>query len=277
MISEPMPERSGGSVGKDNSTFLSRIVEDTRMRVAFQRTIHPFPMVREECMVRPRRTGFPFARNLGSDGMSFICEVKRASPSKGVIAEEFPYLDIARSYQDAGASAISVLTEPKHFLGSDAYLEDIANTVDVPVLKKDFIIDEYQIYTGRAAGASAVLLIAAILSDRQLAGYREIAESLGMDALVEVHDREEAERAVSSGAEIIGVNNRDLRTFRTDISNSIRLADAIPDSVIRVSESGISTREDVSRLQDAGFDAVLVGETLMRSPDRAEALRELRP
>ena len=277
MISEPQPAMRKHSSPAEPETFLSRIVEDTKRRVMFQRTVRPFSEVREDCMAIPRRTGFPFARALSSDGMSFICEVKRASPSKGVIAEDFPYLDIARDYQSAGASAISVLTEPTFFRGSDEYLEDIAYNVDVPVLKKDFIVDEYQIYSGRACGASAVLLIAAILSDRQLAEYREIAESLGMSALVEVHDGDELERAVSSGADIIGVNNRNLRTFETDIETSIRLADRIPDGVVRVSESGIRTRDDIVRLQDEGYDAVLVGETLMRSADKRDALRGLRP
>lgn len=277
MISEPMP---GGACTASRGTgrsFLDRIVEDTGRRVMFQRTVRPFAEVKMDCMVTPRRTGYPFSRALEAEGMSFICEVKKASPSKGTIAEDFPYLEIARDYESAGASAISVLTEPTFFKGRDEYLEAISNTVDAPVLKKDFIIDEYQIYSGRACGASAVLLIAAVLDDRRLAGFRELAENLGMSALVEVHNEEEAERAVSSGASIIGVNNRDLRTFETDISTSVRLSDRLPDDVIRVSESGIRTAEDVKTLGEAGFDAVLVGETLMRSPDRAEALRGLRP
>ncbi len=227
-------------------------------------------------MVRPRRTGFPFERNLGTEGMSFICEVKKASPSKGVISEDFPYLEIAREYESLGASAISVLTEPRHFLGDDRYLEEIADTVGTPVLRKDFIIDEYQVYRAREIGASAVLLIASILNDRQLADYRELAESLGMSALVETHTADEVERAVSSGASVIGVNNRDLRTFRVDIGNSLRLRERIPDGVICVSESGISTPEDVRRLSDAGFDAVLVGEAFMRSPDRRALMEAMR-
>ncbi|MFT0898494.1 indole-3-glycerol phosphate synthase TrpC [Candidatus Methanoprimaticola sp. MG2] len=258
------------------SSILDSIVESTRMRVSFERTVRPFSDVKEGSMVRPRRTGFPFIRNLRSDGMSFICEVKRASPSKGMISEEFPYLDIAKGYERAGASAISVLTEPRFFKGRDAYLEDIADTVSVPVLRKDFIIDEYQIYRAKEIGASAVLLIAAILSDRQLRSYRELAESLGMDALVEAHTREEVERAVSSDAEIIGINNRDLSTFTVDLGNSLKLRDHIPDSVVAVSESGITSAEDVRMLRDAGFDAVLVGEALMRSSDPHATLESMR-
>lgn len=257
-------------------TILDDIVEDTCRRVAFERTVHPFPDVREGCMIRPRRTGFPFTRALESDGMSFICEVKRASPSKGMISEDFPYLDIAREYEDIGASAISVLTEPHFFKGSDRYLEEIADTVRTPILRKDFIIDEYQIYRAKEIGASAILLIAAILDDRQLSGYREIAESLGMSVLVETHDEREVQRAVSSGAGIIGVNNRDLRNFTVDIGNSLRLRELIPDDVITVSESGIRGKEDISRLRDAGFDAVLVGETFMRSTDKRATIEAMR-
>ena len=257
-------------------TVLDDIIEDTRRRVTFERTIRPFPEVIEASRVRPRRTGFPFARALSAPGMSFICEVKRASPSKGIIATDFPYREIAMEYESIGASAISVLTEPHFFKGRDEYLEDIADTVSVPVLRKDFIIDEYQIYRAKEIGASAILLIASVLSDRQLENYRELAESMGMDALVEVHNGTEAERAVASGAEIIGINNRDLATFEVDIGNSLRLRDAIPDSVTAVSESGISSPEDIRMLSDAGFDAVLVGETFMRAPDRKLLMESMR-
>ena len=259
------------------ATILDEIVSDTRLRVNFECTVRPLDEVREGCLVRPRRTGFPFERNLQADGMSFICEVKRASPSKGVISEDFPYLDIAREYESMGASAISVLTEPRHFRGEDRFLEEIADTVRTPVLRKDFVIDEYQIYRAREIGASAVLLIASILNDRQLADYRELSESLGMSALVEAHTRDEVERAVSSGASVIGINNRDLGTFEVDLGNSIRLRDSIPDDVVCVSESGISTADDIRRLTEAGFDAVLIGEAFMRSPDRRGLLEAMRP
>lgn len=258
------------------ATILDEIVSDTRLRVNFERTVRPLDEVREGCLVRPRRTGFPFERNLQADGMSFICEVKRASPSKGVISEDFPYLDIAREYESMGASAISVLTEPRHFRGEDRFLEEIADSVDTPVLRKDFVIDEYQIYRAREIGASAVLLIASILNDTQLADYRELAESLGMSALVETHNGDEVERAVSSGAGIIGVNNRDLATFDVDLGNSLRLRERIPEGIVCVSESGISGAEDVRLLRDAGFDAVLVGEAFMHSPDRRALMEAMR-
>lgn len=257
-------------------TVLDEIVEDTRRRVSFERTVRPFPEVIQGANVRPRRTGFPFARALEADGMSLICEVKRASPSKGVISPDFPYLDIAREYEAAGASAISVLTEPHFFKGRDSYLEDIADAVSVPVLRKDFVVDEYQIYRAKELGASAVLLIASVLDDRRLAEYREIAAMLGMSSLVEAHTRDEVERAVSSGAEIIGVNNRDLATFRVDLDNSVRLRDSIPDGTVAVSESGISGPADVARLKEAGFDALLIGEAFMRSPDRRAMMDSMR-
>lgn len=259
------------------STVLDRIVEDTRLRVNYERTVRPFPDVIEGSRVRPRRTGFPFARGLEADGLSFICEVKRASPSKGLISDDFPYVGIAEEYEAAGAAAVSVLTEPRHFRGSDRHLEEIADAVSVPVLMKDFVIDEYQIYRAKELGASAVLLIAAVLDDASLENYRVLAESLGMSALVEAHTREEAERAVSSGASIIGINNRDLATFDVDIGRAIALRDAIPDGILTVSESGIGTRGDAVRVRDAGYDAVLVGETLMRSHDKRSVLESLRP
>lgn len=258
------------------AAILDRIVEDTRMRVSFERTVRPFPDVKEGSRIRPRRTGFPFLRSLEAEGMQFICEVKKASPSKGIISQDFPYLDIAREYERMGAAAISVLTEPKHFLGRDEYLEEIADTVSTPVLRKDFIIDEYQVYRAKEMGASAILLIASILDDRKLESFRVLAESMGMNALVEAHTEEEVQRAVSSGADIIGINNRDLSTFTVDLGNSIRLRDSIPDPVIAVSESGISSAEDIRRLGDAGFDAVLVGEAFMRSADRGAMLESLR-
>ena len=258
------------------STILDSIVADTRLRVNFERTIRPINEVMEGSRVRPRRTRFPFEKALESEGMSLICEVKKASPSKGVISEDFPYLDIAREYASAGASAISVLTEPKYFRGDDRFLEEIADSVDTPILRKDFVIDEYQIYRAREIGASAVLLIASILNDAQLSDYRELAESLGMSALVETHTRDEVERAVSSGAGIIGVNNRDLSTFQVDIGNSLRLRGSIPDGIVCVSESGIGGAGDVRRLSEAGFDAVLVGEAFMRSPDRRSLMEAMR-
>ena len=221
------------------------------------------------------RTPHSFYQALKKEGMSYICEVKKASPSKGLIAPAFPYLEIAKEYQEAGAAAISCLTEPFYFQGSDRYLQEITATVDIPVLRKDFTVDEYMIFQAAAYGAAAVLLICAILNDEQLKEYRELAEELGMDALVEAHDEEEAERALKSGARIIGVNNRDLKTFQVDMQNSIRLRKLAPENVVFVSESGIKTSDDIQKLYDNQVDAVLIGETLMRSQDKKAVLEEL--
>lgn len=221
------------------------------------------------------RTPHSFYQALKKEGMSYICEVKKASPSKGIIAPAFPYLEIAKEYQEAGAAAISCLTEPFYFQGSDRYLQEITAAVDIPVLRKDFTVDEYMIFQAAAYGAAAVLLICAILNDEQLKEYRELAEELGMDALVEAHDEEEAERALKSGARIIGVNNRDLKTFQVDMQNSIRLRKLAPENVVFVSESGIKTSDDIRKLYDNQVDAVLIGETLMRSQDKKAALEEL--
>lgn len=221
------------------------------------------------------RTPHSFYQALKKEGMSYICEVKKASPSKGLIAPAFPYLEIAKEYQEAGAAAISCLTEPFYFQGFDRYLQEITAAVDIPVLRKDFTVDEYMIFQAAAYGAAAVLLICAILNDEQLKEYRELAEELGMDALVEAHDEEEAERALKSGARIIGVNNRDLKTFQVDMQNSIRLRKLAPENVVFVSESGIKTSDDIQKLYDNQVDAVLIGETLMRSQDKKAALEEL--
>ena len=218
---------------------------------------------------------FPFQRNLSRPGINYICEVKKASPSKGLIAEHFPYVQIAREYEAAGAAAISVLTEPEYFLGRDEYLQEIHQEVSIPLLRKDFTVDEYQIYEAKTIGASAVLLICAVLSDAQLANYRNIAENLGLSALVEAHDEEEVGRALEAGAKIIGVNNRDLKTFTVDIHNSVRLRKMVPENIVFVSESGIKTSEDIQELKENGTNAVLIGETLMRSRDKKAMLDEL--
>lgn len=200
--------------------------------------------------------------------MSFICEVKKASPSKGIIAEDFPYMQIAGEYEKAGAAAISCLTEPYYFKGSDDYLKEIAAHVQIPVLRKDFTVDEYMIYEAKVFGASAVLLICAILTDEELARFHKIADSLGLSALVEAHTEEEVRRAIASGARIIGVNNRDLKTFKVDINTSTRLRKLVPDDIVYVSESGIRNAEDIAALYKNNTDAVLIGETLMRAPDK---------
>ena len=253
--------------------ILEEIAEKTRERIRKEKRQFPLDQLKtlaEKALQQPS-----FLEALKKPGMSYICEVKKASPSKGLIAPEFPYLEIAKEYEAAGASAISCLTEPFYFMGSDTYLREITETVDIPVLRKDFTVDKYMIYQAKAFGASAVLLICALLDDKQLREYREMAEDLGMDALVEAHDAKEVERALKSGARIIGVNNRDLRTFEVDMANSINLRKLAPENVIFVSESGIRTSEDIQRLHDNKIEAVLIGETLMRSPDKKAALEEL--
>ena len=222
---------------------------------------------------RPGR--YRFYRALQKEGMSYICEVKKASPSKGLIAKEFPYVKIAKEYELAGAAAVSCLTEPYYFKGSDDYLREIAETISIPVLRKDFMVNSYMIYQAKLLGAAAILLICAILDDEQLVEYLKLADSLGLDALVEAHDAEEVERALKAGAQIIGVNNRDLKTFEVDVRNSIRLRELAPKDVLFVSESGIKTSEDIRKLYENEVDAVLIGETLMRSDDKKKALETL--
>lgn len=219
---------------------------------------------------------FGFEKALKKPGMSFICECKRASPSKGLIAPEFPYLDIARDYEAAGADCVSVLTEPEWFLGSDRYLEEIAHTVGIPCLRKDFTVDEYMIYESKLLGASAVLLICSILDAEQLKEYIGVADSLGLSSLVEAHDEREIAAAVGAGARVIGVNNRNLKDFTVDTGNSGKLRSLVPDDIVFVSESGVSDAGDVKRLYDAHVDAVLIGEALMRASDRKAKLAELR-
>lgn len=263
--------------------ILNEIADKTRERIKENKTEIPLSLLEKQVQERMekeengllKRPEMSFLDALKKEGMSYICEVKKASPSKGLIAPDFPYLDIAVEYEKAGASAISCLTEPFYFQGSNQYLEEITKEVSIPVLRKDFTVDEYMIYEARKLGASAILLICAILDDSQLLEYRKLAEKLGMDALVEAHDEEEVARALASGAKIIGVNNRDLRTFQVDVRNSIRLRNLAPENVVFVSESGIKTSEDIEKLYENQVDAVLIGETLMRSPDKKKALEEL--
>ena len=219
---------------------------------------------------------FEFESALGTGGISFICECKKASPSKGMIAEHFPYLDIAKQYEKAGADCISVLTEPTKFLGSDKYLEEIVSCVSIPCLRKDFTVDEYMIYEAKLLGAKAVLLICSILSQAQLEQYLSICDELGLSALVEAHDKDEVNAAVKAGARIIGVNNRNLADFSVDTDNSRRLRELVPSDVLFVSESGVRDREDIEKLEKAGADAVLIGEALMRAPDISLKLAQLR-
>ncbi|MGN0241710.1 MAG: indole-3-glycerol phosphate synthase TrpC [Candidatus Weimeria sp.] len=216
-----------------------------------------------------------FLEALKKPGISFICEVKKASPSKGIIAYDFPYLQIAKEYEKAGASAISCLTEPYYFKGKDEYLKEITDAVKIPVLRKDFTVDEYMVDKARVLGASAVLLICAILSADQIRAYKARAEELGMDALIEAHNAEEIRTAISCGAKIIGVNNRNLKDFSVDTGNTKRLVDLVPKDTVFVSESGIKTACDVRKLKESGVDAVLIGETMMRAEDKKAKLKEL--
>ena len=219
---------------------------------------------------------FAFEKALSGDNISFICEVKKASPSKGLIDEDFDYLSIAKEYRNAGAAAISCLTEPYWFLGQDSYLSKISKEVKIPVLRKDFTLDEYQIYEAKTIGAQAVLLICALLDEKKLAKFIDIADSLGLNALVEAHNEEELKCALRAKARIIGVNNRDLKTFEVDINNSIRLRKLAPDDIIFVAESGIKTPDDISRLRENSGNAVLIGETLMRAKDKNAQIEHLR-
>ena len=219
---------------------------------------------------------FAFEKALSKQGLSFICECKKASPSKGLIAENFPYLEIAKEYEAAGADAISVLTEPKWFLGKNEYLKEIAVSVDIPIIRKDFTVDEYMIYEAKILGASAVLLIVSILSREQIKDYIKICDELGLSALVECHDAAEIKIAAEAGARIIGVNNRNLKDFSVDIELSKALRKSVPEGIIFVSESGVKTAEDIANVRKMGADAVLVGEALMRAENKAETLRSWR-
>lgn len=255
--------------------ILEEIADKTRERIQAERKKTTISEIRAYALAMNAETGFPFEKALKRDGMSFICEVKKASPSKGLIAECFPYTEIAREYESAGADAISVLTEPFFFQGNDAYLAKIRKNTGIPLLRKDFTVDEYMIYQAKMIGADAILLICSILSPMQLSEYMGIAEALGLSALVEAHDEKEVEMALTAGARIIGVNNRNLKDFSVDISNSVRLRELVPKNILFVSESGMRTRADIERLEENGTDAVLIGETLMRSGDKKLLMQEL--
>ena len=255
--------------------ILDKIIEATKIRVAQEKEVETPEAVKAEALALPSDTGFPFEAALRQQDFNFICEVKKASPSKGIIAEHFPYLDIAKEYEVAGAAAISVLTEPDFFKGDKKYLQEIANTVKIPVLRKDFIIDEYQIYQAKVWGASAILLICACLDVPTLTKFRELADSLGLSSLVEAHDEHEVQMAIDCGARIIGVNNRNLKDFTVDVQNSVRLRNLVQDDVIFVSESGLETPEDIQVLRDNNIGVALMGETFMRSPNKVEKLTYL--
>ena len=255
--------------------ILDTIVEATKIRVAQEKQVESPEAVKAAALALPSDTGFPFEAALRQQDFNFICEVKKASPSKGIIAEHFPYLDIAKEYEVAGAAAISVLMEPDFFKGDKKYLQEIASTVKIPVLRKDFIIDEYQIYQAKVWGASAILLICACLDVPTLTKFRELADSLGLSSLVEAHDEQEVQMAIDCGARIIGVNNRNLKDFTVDVQNSVRLRNLVQDDVIFVSESGLETPEDIQVLRDNNIGVALMGETFMRSPNKVEKLAYL--
>lgn len=255
--------------------ILDKIIEATKIRVAQEKEVESPEAVKAAALALPSDTGFPFEAAFRQQDFNFICEVKKASPSKGIIAEHFPYLDIAKEYEVAGAAAISVLTEPDFFKGDKKYLQEIASTVKIPVLRKDFIIDEYQIYQAKVWGASAILLICACLDMPTLTKFRELADSLGLSSLVEAHDENEVQMAIDCGARIIGVNNRNLKDFTVDVQNSVRLRNLVQDDVIFVSESGLETPEDIQVLRDNNIGVALMGETFMRSPNKVEKLAYL--
>lgn len=256
-------------------TILEELAESARERVKAAKAAVSAQEIRRRAEALERGE-FAFENALKKPGLSFICECKKASPSKGLISPDFPYLHIAKEYEAAGADCISVLTEPGRFLGSGEYLKEIAAAVSIPCLRKDFVVDEYMIYGAKLLGAQAVLLICAILGKEQLREYIGVCDLLGLTALVEAHDEKEVETAVEAGARVIGVNNRNLNDFSVDTRNSCRLRDLIPPGILFVSESGVKSAEDVAKIRDMGADAVLIGETLMRAPDKRAKLDELR-
>lgn len=256
-------------------TILDKLADYARERVENSKKNVSFDDIKAQALKLPKGS-FEFENALKKKDISFICECKKASPSKGIIAEDFPYLQIAKDYEKTGADCISVLTEPKWFLGSDEYLKEITNAVSIPCIRKDFTVDAYMIYEAKVLGASAVLLICSILSEEEIKEYIKICDNLGMSALVEAHDENEVNMAARAGARIIGVNNRNLKDFSVDTDNSKKLRSLIPSDVVFVSESGVQSADDVAKLREIGADAVLIGETLMRAEDKNAKLAELR-
>lgn len=255
--------------------ILDTIAESTKQRIENKKNIYPLFKLKADATNLSVSKDFPFEKALSSNELSFICEVKKASPSKGVIAEDFPYLQIAKEYEEAGASAISVLTEPKYFLGKDEYITEISQAVSIPILRKDFVVDSYQIYETKLLGASAVLLICSLLNTNMLKKYIKIADELGLSCLVEAHNEQEINSALDAGARIIGVNNRNLQTFEVDLNNSVNLRKLVPPDVIFVSESGIKTPDDTKKLYENNTNAVLIGESFMRSENKKTHLKSL--
>ncbi|MDO4975660.1 MAG: indole-3-glycerol phosphate synthase TrpC [Eubacteriales bacterium] len=256
-------------------SILNELADYAKIRTEEAKKNVPLSVIKEKALALPKGD-FSFEKALKKPGISFICECKKASPSKGLIAPDFPYLKIAKEYEEAGADAISVLTEPKWFLGSDEYLKEITSQVSIPCIRKDFTVDEYMIYEAKLLGASAVLLICSILEEEQIREYIGICDELGLSALVEAHDAEEIEMALRAGARIIGINNRNLKDFTVNTDNSRDLRKQIPSEIIFVSESGVKNAEDIEKLRSVGTDAVLIGETLMRAEDKTKKLAELK-
>lgn len=257
--------------------ILEQIVEKTRLRVQREKEVVSEAAMKEQAeRTESKLPPFAFEQALAKNDIQFICEVKKASPSKGLIAKEFPYVQIAKAYEASGAACISVLTEPDFFQGRDQYLMEIKEAVGIPVIRKDFVIDAYQIYQAKVIGADAVLLICAVLNTDTIRHYLTICDKLGLSALVEAHNADEIEAAIQAGARLIGVNNRNLKDFTVDIQNSVRLRKLVPKDVIFVAESGIRTGADIQKLREAKVNGVLIGETLMRAEDKPRMLNELR-
>ena len=255
--------------------ILDKLSESAKHRVEKEKKIISPEEMKQKALNMPKKN-FEFEKALRGDDIKFICEVKRASPSKGLIAKDFPYVQIAKEYQDAGANAVSVLTEPEYFMGDNKYVEEIEKNINLPIIRKDFTVDEYMIYQARTIGASAVLLICSILDTKTISEYIKICDTLGLSALVEAHDGEEVKSALDAGARLIGVNNRNLKDFTVDINNCVRLRGLVPQNITFVAESGIKTPDDINTLHQANVNAVLIGETLMRSSDKKKMLARLK-
>lgn len=257
--------------------ILDKLANAARERVEQEKKKIPLKtmMTLANEKIERKEAAFPFEAALRTSAINFICEIKRASPSKGVIVQDFPYIKIAKEYEAAGAACLSVLTEPEYFLGSDTYFTQIRKEVSVPMIRKDFTIDEYQIYQAKVMGADCILLICSLLTEEQLFHYLQICDKLKISALVETHDETEIKTAIRVGARMIGVNNRDLKTFQVDIYNSQRLRSLVPESILFVAESGIKTSVDIEVLRQSNVNGVLIGETLMKSEDKKKMLREL--
>ncbi len=255
--------------------ILDKLSESAKHRVEKEKKIISPEEMKQKALNMPKKN-FEFEKALRGDDIKFICEVKRASPSKGLIAKDFPYVQIAKEYQDAGANAVSVLTEPEYFMGDNKYVYEIEKNINLPIIRKDFTVDEYMIYQARTIGASAVLLICSILDTKTISEYIKICDTLGLSALVEAHDGEEVKSALDAGARLIGVNNRNLKDFTVDINNCVRLRGLVPQNITFVAESGIKTPDDINTLRQANVNAVLIGETLMRSSDKKKMLARLK-